>query len=161
MYIKIKTIGKGEVMNITERVIDSPEREGVVLEYVNFTKEFAEIKEYVKNKGESIMGYTMQKECVPVRIEDILYFEAVDGRVFAYTADDYYEIKSRLYQVEEKITRKCMQRASKTTLVNADHIVSVRTALNGRLYARMENDEEILVTRKYAKEISEYLMEIE
>ena len=148
-------------MNITERVIDSPEKEGVVLEYVNFTKEFAEIKEYVQNKGESIPGYTTEKVCVPVRIEDVLYFEAVDGRVFAYMAKDYYEIKGRLYQVEEKVTRKCMQRASKTTLVNADHIVSVRTALNGRLYVRMENNEEILVTRKYAKDISEYLMEMD
>ena len=132
MYIKIKKIRKEAVMNITERMIESPEQEGVILEYVNFTKEFAEIKEYVKNKGESITGYTVQKECVPVRIEDVLYFEAVDGRVFAYTADDYYEIKCRLYQVEEKMKRKCMQRASKTTLVNADHIVSVRTARHCR-----------------------------
>ena len=31
-----------------------------------------------------------------------------------------------------------MKRASKTTIVNADRIVSVRTALNGRLYVRME-----------------------
>ena len=31
-----------------------------------------------------------------------------------------------------------MQRASKTTIVNADRVVSVRTALNGRLYVRME-----------------------
>ena len=37
-------------MNITEREIDDPEKEGVILEYVNFTKEFAEIKEYVRSK---------------------------------------------------------------------------------------------------------------
>ena len=35
---------KETVMNITERVIDSPEQEGVILEYVNFTKEFAVCK---------------------------------------------------------------------------------------------------------------------
>ena len=39
---------KETVMNITEREIDDPEKEGVILEYVNFTKEFAEIKEYVR-----------------------------------------------------------------------------------------------------------------
>ena len=38
---------KETVMNITEREIDDPEKGGVILEYVNFTKEFAEIKEYV------------------------------------------------------------------------------------------------------------------
>ena len=129
---------KETVMNITEREIDDPEKEGVILEYVNFTKEFAEIKEDVRSKGESIRGYTEKKECVSIRTEDILYFEAVQNKVFAYTSNKFYEIKSRLYQLEEKITRKCMKRASKTTIVNADRIVSVHTALNGRLYVLME-----------------------
>lgn len=44
-------------------------------------------------------------------------------------------------------------------LVNVEHITSVRTALNGRLYARMENCEEILITRRYAKEIEDCFME--
>ena len=43
-------------------------------------------------------------------------------------------------------------------LVNMYKIQSVRTALNGRLYAKMENGEEILITRKYAKEIEDYFM---
>ena len=72
-------------MKITEKVIDNPEKERVVLEYVNFTKKFAEIKEYVQKKGEAILGYTAQKECIPVRMEDILYFETMDGSFFAYT----------------------------------------------------------------------------
>lgn len=147
-------------MNITERVVDNPKDEGVILEYVRFTKDFAEIKKYVENKGETITGYTDNKEFVPVRVEDVLYFEAVEGRVFAYTENAYYEIKSRLYQIEEQMKWKCMQRASKTTIINMDYIVSVRTALNGRLYARMENDEEILVTRKYAKEVSAYFLDM-
>ena len=42
-------------------------------------------------------------------------------------------------------------------LVNVDHIISVRTALNGRLYARMENGEEILITRRYAKEMEDLI----
>ena len=146
-------------MKVTERVIKNPEDEGVILEYVNMSSDFAEIKEYVQHKGETIMAYTQNKECVQVRIEDILYFEALEGSVFAYTANDIYEIRSRLYQVEEKVSRSWLRRASKNMLVNVEHIVSVRTALNGRLYAKLENEEEILITRKYAKEIAQYLME--
>lgn len=146
-------------MRITEKVIDEPGKEGVILEYVKFTNDFAEIKEYVQRKGETITGYTTKKECVSIRTEDILYFEAVDGKVFAYTTNDYYEIKARLYQIEAMVKRKCLLRASKVMIINAEYIVSVRTALNGRLYARMENGEEVLITRKYAKDISRYLME--
>lgn len=148
-------------MRVTERIIDNPENEGVILEYVSLTNDFAEIKEYVQHKGETIIGYTREKERVPIRIEDILYFEAVEGPVFAYTSNELYEIKARLYQVEEKVKRSSLRRASKTMLVNVERIISVRTALNGRLYAKMENEEEVLITRKYAKEIAQCLMEEE
>lgn len=145
-------------MRVIERTIEHPENEGVILEYVNWTKDFAEIKEYVKRKGDTIMGYTQDPACLSIRIEDILYFETVDGNAFAYTADELYKLSGRLYQDEEDVKRSYICRASKTMLVNMDKIESVRTALNGRLYAKMENGEEILVTRKYAKEIEEYFV---
>ena len=146
-------------MRVTEKLVKSPEEEGVTLAYIRLTKDFEEIKEYVQHKGDALTGYTQNKERVSVRVEDILYFETVDGRVFAYTVNSVYEIKGRLYQVEEKVSRRTICRASKTMLVNVEHITSVRTALNGRLYARMENGEEILITRRYAREIEDCFME--
>lgn len=148
-------------MRITEKLVNSPEEEGVTLEYIKLTKDFEEIKEYVQHKGDTLTGYKQTKEKVSFRIEDVLYFETVDGLVFAYTVDSVYEIKGRLYQVEEKVNKRNICRASKTMLVNVEHIISVRTALNGRLYARMENGEEILITRRYAKEVEDCFMEDE
>ena len=43
-------------MRVIERTIEHPEDEGVILEYVKLTKDFAEIKEYVKRKGDTITG---------------------------------------------------------------------------------------------------------
>ena len=146
-------------MRITEKLVNSPEEEGVNLEYIRLTNDFEEIKEYVQHKGEALIGYTQTNERVSVRVEDILYFETVDGIVFVYTMDSVYEVKGRLYQVEEKVSRKTICRASKAMLVNVEYITSVRTALNGRLYAKMENGEEILITRRYAKEIEDCFME--
>ena len=146
-------------MRVTEKLVKSPDEEGVTLQYIRLTKDFEEIKEYVLHKGDTLTGYKQTKEMESVRVEDILYFETVDGRVFAYTVDGVYEIKGRLYQVEEKVSRRNICRASKTMLVNVEHITSVRTALNGRLYAKMENGEEILITRRYAKEIEDCFME--
>ena len=146
-------------MRVTEKIVSNPEEEGVTLEYMRFTKDFEEIKEYVQHKGDLLIGYTQEKDKTAVTVEDILYFEIVDGMVFAYTVEKIYEVKGRLYQVEEKISRRTICRVSKTMLVNIDHIISVRTALNGRLYARMENGEEILITRRYAKEVEHCFME--
>ena len=58
-------------MRVIERMIQHPSQEGVILEYFKFTKDFAEIKEYVKHKGDTIMGYTQNNACVSIRIEDM------------------------------------------------------------------------------------------
>lgn len=148
-------------MRLREKRVADYAEEGVVLEYVDFTKEFREVKNYVLQKGETITVYAEGNEAVSVRIEDILYFEAVGEFVFAYLENRLYEVKLRLYQVEEKLKSKSILRVSKSVLLNLDYIVSVRPALNGRLYARMENGEDILISRKYAKQISERIMEDE
>ena len=71
-------------------------------------------------------------------------------QVFAYMSDEIYQVKLRLYQVEELAHAAGIVRASKSHLVNVKKIQSVRPALNSRLYAKMPNGEEVLVTRKYA-----------
>ena len=77
-------VRKERYMRVTEKLVKSPDEEGVTLEYIRLTKDFEEIKEYVQHKGNTLTGYKQTKEKVSVRIEDILYFETVDGRVFAY-----------------------------------------------------------------------------
>lgn len=110
-------------MRVTEKLVKSPEEEGVTLKYIRLTKDFEEIKEYVRHKGDTLLGYKQTKEKASIRVEDIFYFETVDGLVFAYTMDSVYEIKGRLYQVEEKVKRRNICRASKTMLVNVEHVL--------------------------------------
>lgn len=102
-------------MRVMKKLVNSPEEEGVILEYIRLTKDFEEIKEYVRHKGDTLTGYRQTKEKVSVRIEDVLYFETVDGLVFAYTVDSVYEIKDRLYQVEEKLNNHLCRNACKRT----------------------------------------------
>ncbi len=146
-------------MRVRKQIVEDPSKEGVTLEYVSFTREFAEIRDYVLRKGESMTAYTQEREAVRIRIEDILYFEAVGELVFAYLETQIYEVKLRLYQIEDRLRGANILWASKSVLVNLEHILSVRPALNGRLYARMENGEDILISRNYAKQIARHIME--
>ena len=86
-------------MRVTEKLVNSPEEEGVTLEYIRLTKDFEEIKEYVRHKGDTLTGYRQTKEKVSVRIEDVLYFETVDGLVFAYTVDIYLKEDMTIPQI--------------------------------------------------------------
>ena len=67
-------------MRVTEKLVKSPEEEGVTLAYIRLTKDFEEIKEYVQHKGDTLTGYKKARERASVRIEDILCQTAHCGR---------------------------------------------------------------------------------
>lgn len=129
----------------------------ITIEYFKWNSELEEIIGFIEGKKETISGYDDVKEIHSVHVADILYFEAVGEHVFAYTKDDIFEIKMRLYQVEESIVKNKFFRASKSILMNIKKVASLKSALNGRLVATMDNGEEIMISRSYAKAISAYL----
>lgn len=140
-------------MKLIRKQIDPIEEEAVILEYIEWTSEWENLSDYIEGKKRQIIGYGTKKEMYSIQLDDILYFEAVGDLVFAYTGDQVYEIKMRLYQVEDIVQQNGILRASKSFLVNVRKIEKVRSVLNGRFMAVMENGEEVLITRHYAREV--------
>lgn len=106
-------------------------------------------------KDSTIEAFGDQNRRAQIPIAEILYFEADAEQVFAYTQNEIYQVHQRLYQVESLGGAAGIIRVSKSHLVNLRKIQSVRTALNSRLYAKMPNGEEVLVSRKYAPSFKE------
>ena len=147
-------------MKLIRKQIDPTEEEAVILEYIEWTSEWENLSDYIEGKKRQIIGYGTKKEMYSIQLEDILYFEAVGDLVFAYTGDQVYEIKMRLYQVEETVQQSGILRASKSFLVNVRKIEKVRSVLNGRFMAVMENGEEVLITRHYAREVMDTIKSV-
>lgn len=145
-------------MRLVKTKVDKPQDEVITIAYIDWTRQLEDIENYILGSGRHITGYGENKEMIQIRIDDVLYFEAVGELVFAYTKEQIYEIKMRLYQLEEKLKGDRMKRASKSVVINLRQIVSVRPALNGRLYAKMVNEEEILISRQYAKEVTAQIL---
>ena len=147
-------------MKLIRKQIESTEEEAVILEYIEWTSEWENLSDYIEGKKRQIIAYGTKKEMYSIQLEDILYFEAVGDLVFAYTGDQVYEIKMRLYQVEETVQQSGILRASKSFLVNVRKIEKVRSVLNGRFMAVMENGEEVLITRHYAREVMDAIKSV-
>lgn len=120
-------------------------------------KELGRIEEYVKGKKNMIIGYNADREMFQIRLDAVLYFEAVGEKVFAYTKQHVYEIRQRLYQVEEQVKPFAFIRASKSLLVSIKKISSVIPESGGRGRLRMMNGETIIASRAYYKEIIDTL----
>lgn len=146
-------------MKVKINTVLSKEEEQVVIECLEMTPEVEDIRNYCLAKGTFLVGYTNISSQEQVRIEDILYIEAVGENVFAYTEKNVYEIKKRLYELENELKGYKFIRCSKSFLICLLKVNAIRPALNGRYLACMENGEEVVISRKYAKIVRRTIME--
>ena len=92
-----------------------------------------------------------------VALKDIYYFEGVDNKVFAYCAKEVYEVKYKLYEIEERYQHTDFIRASKSAIINLEQIVSVVPIFNGRFEALLKNKEKVIISRQYVPALKEKL----
>ena len=135
-------------MKLEIRKVPESEPETVEIRYHWITEEIREIVSFVKSR-QGQLSATRDGQRFEVPVVDLFYAESVDDRVFLYTASDSYEIRMKLYELEELLKNRSFLRISKSMLVNLMKIASVRPALNGRFSALLKNGEEIIISRKY------------
>ena len=83
--------------------------------------------------------------------------ESVDRKTFVYTQDDCFELKLKLYEVEEQLCQGGFLRISKSSLVQLKFIRSLKAELNRKIRLTLENGEQIIVSRQYADELKHRL----
>ena len=143
-------------MKLETRKVPVSEPEIVEIRYHWITDEIQEIISFVKSRQGQLSAIRDGKR-FEVPVVDLFYAESVDERLFLYTAADSYEIRMKLYELEDLLKSKCFIRVSRSMIVNLMKITSVRPALNGRFSAVLKNGEEIIISRKYVPALKQVL----
>ena len=92
-----------------------------------------------------------------VNAMEVLYFESVDNRVFLYTETSVMEVRQRLYELEDMLSKQDFIRISKSQIVNINKIKTLKPELNRTILATMCNGEQLYISRKYVKELRSLL----
>lgn len=100
---------------------------------------------------------TKDEENYLLDVAKIAYVEALDRKTFVYTAEDVYESKLKLYEMEERLCNSGFLRISKSNLVNLKFIHSIKNDVERKLRLTLKNGEKIIVSRQYADEIKKRL----
>lgn len=87
--------------------------------------------------------------------DDIFYFESVDSKVYAYGKSEVYEVKHKLYEIEELYQFSNLLRCSKSMILNISKIKCVTPHFNGRMEAHLKNGEKIIISRQYVSELKQ------
>jgi DNA-binding LytR/AlgR family response regulator len=96
---------------------------------------------------------------MPIRINDICYFNAINNDVFAHIENGkQYIVKSKLYQLEKDIGRGLFFRINKSELINMQKISLITPMFKGKLIISLIGVEIPLdISRGYTKAFKERL----
>ncbi len=140
-------------MKITILTPEPGEEDEIIVKVKDLTDDTMNLLKRLKEGGErettdSIAGYKGES-IVMLPVSDIYYFDAVDNKVFAYTKDRNYEVKKKLFEIEEEYANASYIRISKNAIVNIRKIERLVPEFNGRLEAKLKNGESIIISRGY------------
>ena len=139
-------------MKVHIKQISDEAEECLIIECVDITPDIESIRSYALTKGTTLVG-SVEERIYQFNLSDVFYFEAVDERVFAYTKNKTYELKIRLYELENAYSDKHFVRCSKSFIINLMKLDSISPALNGRFTAQMKNGEKIIISRQYVPDM--------
>lgn len=107
--------------------------------------------------GRSKLSFNKDSQIILLDYKEILYFESIDDRVFAYTKDAVCESRSKLYMLEEELPKDDFLRVSKAVIVNLNMLQSLSPAFGGRFEAVLENGYKVIISRNYVSALKEKL----
>lgn len=143
-------------MKISIEEINKEMAEEILIRCHEVDDEINEIVNKLKTPPLIVLGY--QNDRVHrIKLSDIYYFEAVDGKVFSYCKDSVFEVKQKLYELENLCKGKNCFRASKSTILNIAKISSIYPSISGRFQAVLDNGERAVISRQYVPVLKKML----
>ena len=111
--------------------------------------EVNELINEISNTGTNVIGERDKGEFCQVPLAGIMYFEAVEGKVFAYLRNDVIRVKNTLYEVEETYAGRHFVRISKSVVVNLRTIMNMRPEEGRRVRLELDSGEFLIVSKNY------------
>ncbi len=142
-------------MKITIEIPMPGEEDEIIVRCANLDDRLLKLIQALRTE-DMLIGY-IEDRIVKLSFKEVYYFEAVDNKVFSYTAKETYEIHKKLYEIEQEFEHTDFLRVSKSVIVNVSKIAYVKPILNGRFEAMLRNDEKIIVSRQYVSELKKKL----
>ena len=135
-------------MNIDIQRIDEGE-ESIVIRYKDPNPAVERIIGILEGGDGKIWGRT-ESGSVSIELDDILYLESVDDKLFAYTAKIVARIEGSLVSFMNEVKDESFFRCSKSMIINIGKVKALKSLSSNRIDATMEGGEHIMISRRYA-----------
>lgn len=129
-----------------------PETEVIIRGDVT-SEEVVSLLQLLKKRNSGKLILYKEEEQYIMDADEIVYVEVSDNKVYAYTKQDTYEAKQKLYEIKELLVGKSFAQINKSVIVNINCVKSIQAEFSGNYRLKLKNRKESLtISRKYFKE---------
>ena len=142
-------------MQVHLEKVNSKEEEQAIIKAYEVTDEISGAIELLEGDSK---GFAVSKDgkVYIIKASAVYFIESVDKKTFVYTKQGCYDCKYRLYELEIMLGGY-FQRCSKSMIINLKKIRNVKSDISGRIDATLLNDEVVVISRGYVKEVKRRL----
>lgn len=122
------------------------------------SNEVVSILQFLRKQNTGKLILYRDEEQYIVDPDEIIYMEARDNRVYAYTRQETYETKLKLYELKELLAAYPFAQINKSVIVNINGVKSIQAEFSGNYRIKLKSRKESLtISRKYFKEFKDRL----
>ena len=142
-------------MKIKLESAELPETEVIIRGDVT-GEEVVALLQFLKKRNSGKLILYKEEEQYLVDADEIVYIEVNGSKVYAYTKQETYEAKQKLYEIKELLGSRPFAQISKSVIVNINCVKSIQAEFSGNYRCKLKNRKESLtISRKYFKEFKD------
>lgn len=134
-------------------IITDEHQEEVVIYTRERTKLTDDIEALVIGSVTEIIGYG-ENQAIRLKTDEVMCFMVEDSKVYALTDKDKYQLKQRLYQLEEMLPDNFVK-INQSCIANIRQIKKFDTSISGTLVINFKNGYKDYVSRRQMKTVKE------
>jgi DNA-binding LytR/AlgR family response regulator len=142
-------------MQVRIELLSDNEPEEVIIRCNSVTSEVESLARMLRNfeAPTSMPVFFKGDEQYYLSLRELLFFETDEEKVYAHTADDAFEVRMRLYELET-ILPGFFVRVSRSAIVSILHVLSIQKGLTRvNLIAFRKSHKVVYGSRMYGKEL--------
>ncbi|GAB2571508.1 LytTR family DNA-binding domain-containing protein [Gracilibacillus alcaliphilus] len=146
-------------MKINIDIDESHEETQITIQAKEWTKELEEIVNIVKKTKQQRLFGMDEDQTVLLAPREIDFIHAEKRKIYAVSKNWRFEVKMKLYEVEEFLIPHGFMRFSKSVIGNIHRIEKFEASFNGNLCVYFQSGNKEYITRTYVGAIKDKLMQ--
>ena len=137
--------------------MDEPE---MIIRAPRLTEDVARLQQLILEQKMTPLTFYKDRSEYFVDVSEILFFETDGEKIYGHTKDEAYEVRQKLYELEE-ILPIAFCRISKSTIVNTKQIYAIEKSFSGTSTVNFyQTHKQVHVSRHYYQLLKERLKEM-